>query len=229
MGRLQEADTSIAGQRGAILRYDLAVRGQAVLRAVILPVVVALTFVAFAHAAGAQTQPHVTVTVTGPTYVYPGQKANFEVTIDVDGPSSDVYLTWAGTGSPIGPGGLCCEGSVGSVTSGSAEVVGSQIGSVRLTVQGPRAVLKLGLELYDTQPAPQIVVSAYLPGTNVAQYQTINGWKSIVSTAPFPQTGGRSAGHSPKPATDLLAAGAAMLLLSAACFVTARRNVAAGR
>jgi hypothetical protein len=192
-------------------------------RALILPVALILSLASLAAPAHAQTQPHVTVTVTGPTAVYAGQRATFDVTIDVDGERSDVYLTWAGAGSSVGPGGLCCEYIDSPVVSGSAQVVGSQIGSVRLSVEGPRTVLRLVLELYDLQPAPQLLVSAYLPGTNVAQYETVNPWKSIVSTTPLPDTGGWPSGDTSLPLTPF-AAGAAMLLLSAACYSVALRR-----
>ena len=164
-----------------------------------------------------------TISVRGPAFVYAGEDATFDVTIDVEEQSSDVYLTWQGAGSSGALGGLCCEGSAKSpAVSGTATVIGNGIGFVRLNVEGPRAVVQLVLRLYDEQPRDGIIVSGYLPGTNVAQYETINPWKSIVSTGRLPETGGRPPEST--NAGSMIGAGLAMLLVSAACVAWATKS-----
>lgn len=178
-------------------------------------IAVALVLAAIAVRADAQSgQPHVDVTVTGPTFVYPGSDASFDVTVDVDGPVSDFYITWRAT-DPFSDQ-PCCDHVASSVVSGQASAAGDPAqSSIRWSIYGPRAVIRLVLHIKESLQSGSVIIGGYLPGTNVAQYETVSPWKALVGS--FPQTGG-------PPATTgvtfpgLIMVGLAAFLLSAVCF-----------
>lgn len=164
----------------------------------------------------AQTgQPHVTETVSGPAVVYPGSDATFDITVEVDGPQSDIYITWAGPGPEF-----CCDYVSSSVISGQANLAGSAPVSVRWSVLGPKAVIRLVIHIKASLESGPLRIGGYLPGTNVGQYETINAWEAQVGT--LPRTGGPPSPEGPHAATPI-AAGIAMVLLSGACFAAAVR------
>lgn len=185
------------------------------MRTIILVSVLILATIA-ANAEAQTGPPHTTETVTGPVFVSPGGQATFDVAIDVDGAESTLVITW----SVAGTGESCCDLVESSVVSGQATSQPAQYGSQRWIVSGPHANIRMTLALFNTVTSGQIIVAGYLPGTDVAKYQTINGWKSIVGT-PLPLSGGQPSGARSDAGNRMIGAGVAVLLLSGACFVAA--------
>ena len=174
-------------------------------------ILAALVLAATAIPADAQTgPPHVTASAAGPTLVYPGSDATFDITVEVDGPESDLYITWGVSGQ------RCCDHVSSSVVSGRANRVGdASPSSVRWSVYGPKATIRLVLHIQDSLQAGPVTIGGYLPGTDVAQYLSVNGWEAQV--ARLPQTGGRPATAGPS-VSGLIISGLASLVLSGLCF-----------
>jgi hypothetical protein len=159
-------------------------------------------------------QPHVTITISGPDVVYPGQLAKFGVEVNVERGSSDFYLTWAET---------CCEFVNAAQVGGPLEVIGSGPSSVRLNA-GPESSFVLSLRIRDDYRAGDVLIGAYLPGTEVAQYETIRSWTSTVAPWPFPRGGGPPESRSSAAAAVLVIAGLTILLASGSCIAAALRR-----
>ncbi len=180
----------------------------------LIVILAAFVLLAVPPSARAQTGgPHVTETVTGPAVVYPGSDATFDITVEVDGPQSDIYITWSGPGQEF-----CCDFVSSSVISGQANLVGPGPVSVRWSVHGPKAVIRLVVHIKPSLESGPVRIGGFLPGTNVGQFETINAWEAQVGT--LPRTGGPPIAEGPRASTPI-AAGLAMVVLSGTCFAAA--------
>ena len=184
----------------------------------VLAVLAACSVLGSAHA---QEQPFVTTVVTGPGAVSPGSQATYNIDATVTGGAvGDFYITWYSS-TPTGAADVCCDYVSSSVRSGQATLdAPPAAGSMRWSVYAPGARLELVLGVHSTVDTDTVTVSTYLPGTDVAQYETVT--PAVSRVVRLPQTGG----PPPAPAgsaRDLVLAGAVLLLASAACVVGAQR------
>jgi hypothetical protein len=179
-----------------------------------------LAFAALPAAANAE-EFHVTTVITGPSEVSPGSEATYDVDVTVVGSGgADVYITWL-TPVPTGAAAdVCCDYLTSSVQSGQARILGALWGQPMVwDVTAPGAKFRIVLRIYDTVDTDVVKVDAYLPGTDVAQYETVT--PAVSRVVRLPRTGGPPQTES-RHGYGLMLAGAALLLAAAACVVGAR-------